>query len=114
MPECCVFFHFEGKRYRVPPHDLCTISHGPGHARTDRPRRRRKALRPAADDAVFAKGGTARCDIRVAARIVRGIEHRLERVEPAFDWLIAACRRYQEVTRPSCRDVSHPDGLCPI
>src|SRR3984893_2630018 len=72
------------------------------------------APRPAVDHAVFAKSGTARCDIRVAARIIRGIEHRLEHIEPAFDRLIAAHRRHQKVTRPSCRNIGPPDAFCPI
>lgn len=47
-----VLFHFQGKRRRVPPHDLRSISYRLVQARTDRSLGRRMALRPTVHNGV--------------------------------------------------------------
>jgi hypothetical protein len=72
---------------------------------------RRHALRPAVEHTVFPEGGAAIRPIRVATRILGRIEHRIKHIEPAFDGLIAADRRYQKIPGPGRSDIDHSDGF---
>ena len=111
MPKRHLFLDFERKRCRVPPHDrwpdrpsVDAGQAGPSPWQGD-------ASRAPVDHAVLAEGRAARCPSGVPARVVRRVEHRVEHLEPAFDRLIAANRRDQEVTRAGRRDIGNPDRL---
>jgi|SRR5580692_9353111 hypothetical protein len=90
-----------------------TASDQPGtvQTRADRSCNRRYALRPALEHAVFPEGGAAIRPIRVATRILARIEYRIKHTEPAFDGLIAADWRYQEIAGPGRGDIGHSDGF---
>jgi hypothetical protein len=69
------------------------------------------AVRAAVNHTLLAEARAARRRLGVPALIVRWVQHRVEHLKPAFDGLIAANRRYQEVSRAGRRDIGHPDRL---
>jgi hypothetical protein len=43
--------------------------------------------------------------------MIRRIKRWIKHIEPAFDRLVAAGWRYQEIASASCGDIGHPDGF---